>query len=178
MEVKTLDGYRCSCGKLLFNGLLLISAVEIKCKRCGSINLFEGLEMDSPVSFDVDAERRVTRVHGDTKLLGGESDYFLGRPLAEMCPMLNDGPCPDQLTTSAAEHKPFHIGRNELLLKDGARLPVESYIAPRRENGVFSGYHIVNWRYSATKTKKAPVRTKKVKVVPKTKAKTKTADTK
>lgn len=32
-----LSEYRCTCGKLLFKGVLFLSAIEIKCKRCGEI---------------------------------------------------------------------------------------------------------------------------------------------
>lgn len=38
---KELTEYRCKCGKLLFRGCLVIGSVEIKCKRCGKIKLFE-----------------------------------------------------------------------------------------------------------------------------------------
>lgn len=34
--------HRCSCGKLLFKGLLLSSAVEIKCRHCNKITLIGG----------------------------------------------------------------------------------------------------------------------------------------
>jgi phage FluMu protein Com len=38
---KALTEYRCSCGKLLCKGQLFLSSVEIKCKRCGKIALFQ-----------------------------------------------------------------------------------------------------------------------------------------
>ncbi len=39
--------YRCtSCHKLLFKGLLVESEVEVKCKRCGNLNLFQGEPAD------------------------------------------------------------------------------------------------------------------------------------
>jgi phage FluMu protein Com len=35
--------FRCSkCDKLMFKGVLIDSKVEIKCKRCGQINLYTG----------------------------------------------------------------------------------------------------------------------------------------
>lgn len=35
--------YRCEgCEKLLFKGVLLNSEVEVKCKRCGQMNVFQG----------------------------------------------------------------------------------------------------------------------------------------
>jgi PAS domain S-box-containing protein len=43
MESLFLHDYRCGCGKLLFKGALLMCRVEIKCKRCGAINVMEGM---------------------------------------------------------------------------------------------------------------------------------------
>ncbi len=42
MEFPPLREYRCDCGKLLFKGSLLISVVEVKCKRCGEVSTFRG----------------------------------------------------------------------------------------------------------------------------------------
>lgn len=36
-----LTEYRCTCGKLLCKGRLFLSSVEIKCKRCGQVALFQ-----------------------------------------------------------------------------------------------------------------------------------------
>jgi phage FluMu protein Com len=38
---KPLMEYRCTCGKLLFKSPYFEGAVEIKCRRCGRITLFE-----------------------------------------------------------------------------------------------------------------------------------------
>ncbi len=41
MENSHLKEYRCNCGKLLFKGSLVSAVVEVKCKRCEKVNLFE-----------------------------------------------------------------------------------------------------------------------------------------
>jgi len=41
MENSLLKEYRCACGKLLFKGFLANAVIEIKCKRCEKVNLFE-----------------------------------------------------------------------------------------------------------------------------------------
>lgn len=38
-----MQEYRCQCGKLLFKGLMLVSLIEIKCLRCGTIQLINGM---------------------------------------------------------------------------------------------------------------------------------------
>lgn len=40
MKNNFLKEFRCPCGKLLFKGNLLGSVVEIKCKKCGRVQLF------------------------------------------------------------------------------------------------------------------------------------------
>lgn len=40
-DSKILIEYRCQCGKLLCKGSLFLSAVEIKCRRCGKLTFFE-----------------------------------------------------------------------------------------------------------------------------------------
>jgi phage FluMu protein Com len=41
MDDSFFKEYRCDCGKLLFKGSLAVATIEIKCKRCEKINLFE-----------------------------------------------------------------------------------------------------------------------------------------
>lgn len=55
MEVSHLIEYRCACGKLLFKGLLLISMIEIKCKRCGETRLIHEINdgLIGPSSFGI-----------------------------------------------------------------------------------------------------------------------------
>ncbi len=46
MEFPPLSEYRCDCGKLLFKGSLLVSVIEVKCKRCGEVLTFKGKKRD------------------------------------------------------------------------------------------------------------------------------------
>ncbi len=43
--IADMQEYRCQCGKLLFKGLMFVSLVEIKCLRCGTIQIIN--EMSS-----------------------------------------------------------------------------------------------------------------------------------
>jgi phage FluMu protein Com len=52
MDNSFFKEYRCDCGKLLFKGSLAVAVVEIKCKRCGKVNLFkENYSQKIPVSL-------------------------------------------------------------------------------------------------------------------------------
>ncbi len=42
--VTKLPEYRCTCGKLLFKGVLLFSTIEIKCKRCGEVRRIDNTD--------------------------------------------------------------------------------------------------------------------------------------
>jgi CheY-like chemotaxis protein len=39
-----LPEYRCTCGKLLFKGILQFSTIEIKCKRCGALRRIDTVD--------------------------------------------------------------------------------------------------------------------------------------
>lgn len=41
MDNSYLKEYRCVCGKLLFKGSLISAVIEIKCRRCEKVNVFE-----------------------------------------------------------------------------------------------------------------------------------------
>lgn len=40
----SLPEYRCTCGKLLFKGMLQFSTIEIKCKRCGALRRIDTVD--------------------------------------------------------------------------------------------------------------------------------------
>lgn len=45
-EPDNLPEYRCTCGKLLFKGVLLFSTIEIKCKRCGEVRRIDNTDQE------------------------------------------------------------------------------------------------------------------------------------
>lgn len=60
-ETTTLvQEYRCVCGKLLFKGMLVSCNLEIKCKRCGAIKAFVGINDQSlsPWKYSLLLDRR------------------------------------------------------------------------------------------------------------------------
>ena len=42
-ENELLNDYRCMCGKLLFRGLILSGAIEVKCRNCKHITSVDGI---------------------------------------------------------------------------------------------------------------------------------------
>jgi len=53
--------YRCkNCEKLLFKGLLIESSIEIKCKRCKELNIFEGESKDALICMNAGCLNRIT----------------------------------------------------------------------------------------------------------------------
>lgn len=132
MDVPGLKEYRCACGKLLFKGLLIFSVVEIKCKRCGSVRVFDEQGKDDPVSFIVkidgdwniiDASRAVLRA-------GWERRSLIGKHLSEVFPLLKGTPEMSHFATSVEGGKPFEMRSNAFLLRDGSFAPAESYVIP------------------------------------------------
>lgn len=144
MNTSFLKEYRCNCGKLLFKGLLVISVVEVKCKRCGNMGIFDDQEKGAPVSFAVaiDGNGNIIDACRAVLCVGWERGSLVGKHLSEIFPLFRDVPDMKSIAVSAEDGKSFEIRNNTLLLRDGETLPAESYIVPRSKNGTLSGYYI------------------------------------
>lgn len=149
-----LNEYRCACGKLLFRGLLLLSIVEVKCKRCGAVKQFkEDTSLRVPISF-------VLTIHEDGRVFDAcrTAEYVLAYPreallkmsIGDLCPQLRDQLALQQ-EQSAEEaessgrlrlQSPYQIKNNAFLLRDGGNLPARSYFV--KSDASSDAYHMVN----------------------------------
>lgn len=135
MSSLNLAEYRCTCGKLLFKGLLYQCVIEVKCRRCGEITTRGIEESDLITFFESDANAVLTDASGDVKgLLGKDKSHFIGKPLFEVFPLLRD----------TAEKAPngYALREGALVLHDGEGCRIESYLIPKYKEGVFVGYRI------------------------------------
>ena len=54
--------YRCqACNKLMFKGILVDSAVEVKCRVCHAMNTFTGLSKEKLLCYTEECPRRTTK---------------------------------------------------------------------------------------------------------------------
>ncbi len=138
-----LQEYRCTCGKLLFKGTLALCSVEIKCRCCGVVALYERFDMNGFSIVDSDAQGRVEEIFfGDEVPAPFVREYVLGKSLPELYPLLRDSSAArEALSRSSAE--PYHVRDNVLLLHDGISMPVSSCIIVRNKKG---GHRIFNWK--------------------------------
>ena len=52
--------FKCSkCSRLLFKGLLVESKLEIKCKKCGEMNIFTGEGKEEYICMKSDCPNRI-----------------------------------------------------------------------------------------------------------------------
>lgn len=57
----SLREFRCNdCNKLMFKAILIDSEVEVKCKRCGKINIFKGEPGDKYLCYVYPCPHRIT----------------------------------------------------------------------------------------------------------------------
>ena len=143
MSSESLQEYRCSCGKLLFKGLLVIGAIEIKCKRCGVLVVAEHFVINSFAVLESDSAGTITMASGDSEVLGQGGAYLLGKRLHDVYPLLNDG-APEYLALSMSEKRPYKIQNNVFMVRDSPAT-VSSCIIARRERGALVGYRVYNW---------------------------------
>jgi PAS domain S-box-containing protein len=87
-----LKEYRCECGKLLFKGCLLISLVEVKCRACGRLTVFQGIQEESVVTPDryvlmLDKHAHIMNASFNAQqLMGYNQAELLGQPLSIIVP--------------------------------------------------------------------------------------------
>lgn len=157
MEPNLLIEYRCACGKLLFKGFMLVSVVEVKCKRCGKTKTFKD-NMQGIRSFMliVDGGGRIVDACEGVAVLECSRQYVIGKPLLDILPLARDARYQeitlvshdnnnadiDKGTNSAAPSKSdaggiYQVRNNTLLLRD-RKLPIESHVvlAGSSKNGI------------------------------------------
>ncbi len=91
MKYSLID-YRCKCNKLLFKGCLLFSAIEVKCKRCGTINIFQGEDKkkkDISFSFLVNSSGEIIDGCCATSFIKTKQN-FIGREIKKLISCLRD----------------------------------------------------------------------------------------
>ncbi|HEY4488915.1 MAG TPA: hypothetical protein VJA87_00300 [Candidatus Paceibacterota bacterium] len=136
MSSSLLTEYRCACGKLLFKGLLYQSIVEVKCRRCGEV-ITRGLDEEPTYAIlESDTEANLVEVSGDVMgVLGSSREYFIGRPLFEVLPLLRDA------SEKESEHA-YSLRDATLTLHDGSEQRIASCVVPKYLDGSFAGYKI------------------------------------
>ena len=80
--------YRCSCGKLLFRGLVFRSSVEVKCSRCNRMNFFEGLgtvKNPNRIIILTNAEGKIIKTSSSVELsLGYSPEELVGENISQI----------------------------------------------------------------------------------------------
>lgn len=147
MGYVNLNDYRCDCGRLLFKGALLKCNLEIKCKKCGKINLFKNFFSDQNPTFftlTINESGIITDACCDAEiLLGYPRQEFISKQVADICPALRNDEL-QKMHDSLAVGATYRIKNNSFFVRDGATISYESYCVRRRKNGVSAGYHMFN----------------------------------
>lgn len=120
---------------------MLVSVVEIKCKRCGKTKTFKD-NMQGVRSFMliVDGGGRVVDACEGVAVFERNRQYVIGKLLPDILPLARDADA-QSLLPNPNESKSYQIKNNTLLLRD-RKVPMESHIIPVNNDG--SLYHIFN----------------------------------
>lgn len=131
----SLSEYRCHCGKLLFKGTIILSTIEVKCKRCGSTETFDYKERTEPISFTVTLDGGGTIIDACRAILcvGWERQALIGKHFSTLFPFFKDTSEVKSLVAGVMgkQKREFEIQNNTLLLRDGGTILAESYISSR-----------------------------------------------
>lgn len=143
MEANILIEYRCACGKLLFKGLMLISVVEIKCKRCGATKIFrDDTRGIRSFMLVVDCDGRIVDACDGVAALEFSRSYVIGRLLSDTLPLVRDAHYEEITKTEPTSDDSYQIKNNTLLLRD-RKVPLESHVFPIRDKNK-QLYHVFN----------------------------------
>lgn len=131
MDPNLLIEYRCACGRLLFKGFILMSIVEIKCKRCGEVRTFKDDNQGArSFSFVIDNDGKIIDACKGVAALEYSRQHVIGKFLFDILPLARDS----QYQEIAPDLENYQIKNNTLLLRD-RKAPIESHIIPIKENG-------------------------------------------
>lgn len=141
MEIihERLADYHCTCGKLLCKGALFLSVVEVKCRRCGAINMFREARVNEKhtLSFTlcIDTQGIIIDACRAARALRLTRTTLIGQPVSTLFPLILDAP----LAVKGA----YDIPHNTLILKDGNSIVVESSVVPHyADDAALDGYRV------------------------------------
>ncbi len=147
MNSQQLKEYRCTCGKLLFKGKLLLSTVEVKCRHCRTINTYHEEYHEGKVSFVIFLNNNgiVVDVCRTAASVGSGRSRMIGKQSVDLLPLLkNTQEYRDNLLSNVLRI-PFEISHNIITLSDGESLSVESSFVPHyMKDGQYDGYRVFN----------------------------------
>lgn len=131
-----LQQYRCqSCNKLLFKGSLVISTVEIKCRKCGMISLFNVLDnnkqRDDMASFLVNSQGVIVNAGALSPAMGGQQRSLIGTRLSALFNLLGAKECTQ--TIEEALHGPVshQVSEFQEELEDGQTISLKWHFIKR-----------------------------------------------
>lgn len=125
--------YRCACKKLLFKGYLLSCRVEIKCKRCDAMNVFEGnAGRIRSFMLVVAGDGKIMDACDGVAVLEYSRQYVIGKFISDILPLARDATA-QALLPGPDEFDSYQIKNNALLLRDKT-VPMESYVISIGDN--------------------------------------------
>lgn len=142
MELPLFRDYRCtSCARLLLRGCVFQGFVELKCRRCKKLVSWGSIETTPCAVIDVDNDEKVVRVLGEAgAVLGCQKEYVIGKHLSDILAYVSRSTSRRHLDGHYREG--YDIPDNHLLLHDGERRTVRTYVVPRRERGIVMGKRV------------------------------------
>ena len=128
---------------------MLVSVVEIKCKRCGKTMLFKDFPAGTAsVSFMLFIDMAgvvIDARQAASDALAYSRSQLIGKPIADICPLLCKSNRQEEMHTSFNNGASYEIKQNVFFVRDGAELPTKSYCIGAYRDGAPAGYRMLNW---------------------------------
>jgi PAS domain S-box-containing protein len=92
MNILFLNEHRCKCGKLLLKGVFFDGTLEIKCKRCGEMNIIGNTKLiDDGIHYLVVVNENGIIINGSDSacyILGYSRDELIGKQFTQINPTM------------------------------------------------------------------------------------------
>ncbi len=136
----SLSEHRCVCGKLLFKGLFLYGALEIKCRNCGAMSTLGKIDTDNNKEhylLIVDEKGLITDAsQSATEVLGYTRDELIGKHHNSIYKILPADNLSDVLNSSNKLGVDNHLQfDSEHENKDGKIVPVHVFLKSYSRDG-------------------------------------------
>jgi len=143
-----LNEQRCKCHKLLFKGVILNGAVEIKCLRCGLMNYTDSISIldgEEQYSLIIDKTGYMFNASDSAcKILGYSKGDLVGKQFQIINPNL-----PDEISNKLFGSKSILNDKNHVKLdtfhqtKSGKKVPVTFFLKLHKINNIQSSQYEV-----------------------------------
>jgi len=124
--------HRCQCGKLLLKGIIFDGSIEIKCRRCGTVNKIGEIKMsndDEHYLLIIDNDGRITNASSSaSRILGYSNEELIGLHYTLINPLMTKELCAKYFGSGVLGEDNYLKLEVAHKAKDGRSIPITAVL--------------------------------------------------